>query len=182
MAFSSVVTANSLATFGLTLRTLHVVCNAEAATCTKISQRKETLLPHQHAVTAGGGGRESTYRQLSEIQTRQGRAAKKKTERTTTTTTWRVCSSNLITPSVSFTAALRDSAEQQQRLRRSMIQWVVHPQQKKNVPAPALQQESCQSVRTPLVRTSNSVTTLQCSDLYSKLWHSSMVLYRRRAK
>jgi hypothetical protein len=42
-----------LDTSGLTVGNLLLVCGAEAATCTRSTQRRETLLPLQHAATAG---------------------------------------------------------------------------------------------------------------------------------
>jgi hypothetical protein len=51
MLLYSAKTARSSATFGLIANNLPAVCRAGADTCTRTAQRRETLLPHQHAVT-----------------------------------------------------------------------------------------------------------------------------------
>jgi hypothetical protein len=72
----------------------------------------------------------------------------RKTQRTPKITTVMVLSSNLITPDVSFAAALRGSGEQQKRPQSRDVPMACPPAAgKQNLPAPALQQETCQSVQ-----------------------------------
>jgi hypothetical protein len=89
------------------------------------------------------GGRESSSRQLSRLQTCQRRTTKRKAHRTLKTTTGRVFSSNRITPGVSFAAALRGSAEQQQKPQANQVPVTSPPAAGiKYIPASALQQET----------------------------------------
>jgi hypothetical protein len=78
---------------------------------------------------------------------------KRKAQKTPKTTTGRVFSSYRITPGVSFAAALRGSAEQQQQQPQANRAPVTSPPATgiKNIPAPALQQLMGQSVQAPLV-------------------------------
>jgi hypothetical protein len=78
---------------------------------------------------------------------------RRKTQRTPKTTTGRVSSSNIITPGVSFAAALRGSEDQQQQQPQASQVPVAPPPTtvKQNIPAPALQQTTGQSVQAPLV-------------------------------
>jgi hypothetical protein len=63
-----------------------------------------------------------------------------------------VFSSNLITPGVSFLGALRRSAEQQPQLKANHVPVASPPTtRKQNILAPALQQETGQSVQVPSV-------------------------------
>jgi hypothetical protein len=77
---------------------------------------------------------------------------KKKLQRTPKPTTGRVFSSTLITPSVSFTAALRGSTSQRQRPLTRQLPVAVPPEAKKSsVPAPVQEQETGQSVRAQII-------------------------------
>jgi hypothetical protein len=62
-----------------------------------------------------------------------------------------VFSSNSITPGVSFAAALRGSAEQQQQPKTNQVPVTSPARGIKHIPAPALQQETGQSVKAPNV-------------------------------
>jgi hypothetical protein len=77
---------------------------------------------------------------------------KRKAQKTFKTTTGRVFSSHRITPGVSFAAALRGSAEQQQQTQANQVPVSSPPAAGiKDIPTPALQHETGQSVQAPNV-------------------------------
>jgi hypothetical protein len=68
-----------------------------------------------------GGSRKTSSRKLSGLQTSKEEMQKKKSQRTSRTTTGSVFSSNLTTPGMSFTAALRGKTEEQQQPRTNQV-------------------------------------------------------------
>jgi hypothetical protein len=75
---------------------------------------------------------------------------RRKAQRTPKTTTGRVFSSHRTTPGVSFVAAVRGNAEQQQQPQANKVPATSPPTTGiKYVPAPALKQETGQSVQAP---------------------------------
>jgi hypothetical protein len=86
------------------------------------------------------------------LQTHQRRNAKKEGSENTQNYHGQVFTSNSITPSVSFAAALRGSAEQQQQTKANQVPVTSPPAAGINhIPAPALQRETGQSVQAPNV-------------------------------
>jgi hypothetical protein len=73
---------------------------------------------------------------------------KKKLQRPPKPTTGKVFSSKTVTPGVSFAAAFRDGASQEQRPLPRHLPVTVPPEARKSsVPVPAQQQKRCQSVQ-----------------------------------
>jgi hypothetical protein len=71
---------------------------------------------------------------------------KRKAQKTPKTTSGRVFSSNIITPGVSFAAALQDNRDQQQQPQANQVPVAPPTTAKQNIRAPALQPTKGQSV------------------------------------
>jgi hypothetical protein len=117
MLLARATNASSSATSGQIASILPAACGAEAVTCTRTAQRRETLLPHQHAVycrlAEGDKAQPANYRGCRHAKEQ---LQKRESQRTPKTTTARLFSSNLTTPTLTFATALRGSTQQQQRL------------------------------------------------------------------
>jgi hypothetical protein len=143
-----------LAISGQTAGNPLVVCGAEAATSTRSVQRRQTLIPLQQVATAGWRKQRKLIPPIIGVANTPEKSSKKGRHRDhRKLPRGGVFCSHRITAGVSFAAALRGSAEQQQQQPQANHVTVTSPPATgiKNIPASALQQLTGQSVQAPLV-------------------------------
>jgi hypothetical protein len=152
VASRSVITANNLVTSGQTVANLPVVCGAGAAICTKCPEKENTSSTPvccNCQLVEGERPHPANYRGCRHAKEDMQR---KKLQRALKPTTGRVFSTNPVTPGVSFAAALRGDASQDQRpLTRQLPVAVPPAARKSSVTAPVQGQETGQSVQSPNV-------------------------------
>jgi hypothetical protein len=147
MVLHIAITARSSATSEQTAINLPIVCGVRVVTCTRSVPRKEIIF-HPSMLQLPVGGRRKMPHPANYLGCRYAKEMqKRKSQRTPKTTTWRMFSSNLATPGVSFAVVFRGKTEKQQQPQTRQVAVAAPATTEQRVPSPYSSMTSNQQVR-----------------------------------